>query len=789
VGEEQVDGVVVAGLGAQRDEARQVVEHRDRAHGAGQAARVGDVELVGDALAQRKRGGAGAAIGVGGFALQREFVQPERAGERAVVGAAHAAEQRERRLLQDGGFGPGAAGGAAQHQPGELFAVRQVGFGVQAHGRGLGGAANLHAHPLGGVGPQRQDVEAGVVERAVEAHAALFDGQALAVGAVAAAHGVDLSGELWRALCRAGGHLQAPGEVGVDAQAAHAKVVAQVDADAHLRLHRGAGAKAGRAFGAAHHHVAAQGRGGLVGQQQQGLVHRELPGQVQPGAPQAGLEVAREREAPVGPCQQAELAGLQLQVDGGFAHGPSVCHAAGPGGAALAAEQATGFATGAAQAQRLDRQGFARQPRAQAAVAEVDAVEQRAQRQFGGVDPPGPFGLGAGAAEGGAGLQPAADAPARWRQPRPQAHLGQVGLDLPGERRLFRPRPLRLLGAGGQQGGADVGLCLAGVVALPAQAAAEPLAVQPQGQGGLAQAGGHALGARAAAGDERQVAGAVGERELAARRAGRGAWCCGQRQVQVPQPVEHQVALQPGAAQRAFGGDVVGQRGVDPAERQPAHLPSAAQVALVPAGGVPGQHGGLAGHGGQGARAAGAGRDLQLTWPEGHAPVGGQGQGGGAVQFGAYAQRELGAARLYAHFVQLGGGGQTARGGVQGAVGTGVGVGQPVVAGLPAAGTGGVRQAPAAAFAVAGQAELVKVPLPGVGLLGGLHGNRVGLQGQRPGASPPALRCSQGPGRGGRPFGAQAGTALPLGAVQRVLGRRWQHCGGQGPGQPFLGGL
>ena len=224
---DQLDRVVVAGLGPQRQVARQVIQDGDGAGGADHAARVAQVELARDPLAQRQRGGLGAAVGPLRLALERQFIEPEGALEAALVGPAAAAEQGERRLLQQGRLGAGAAGRAAQHQPGQFLAFGQVGIGVQAQPRRQRGAAELDADALVWQRSQRQQLERRVVIGPVEVEQSGFDLESLTPGAVLAALGPDLASELGHRLAVVQAQQQFALELAVQPLSAQLEVVAQ----------------------------------------------------------------------------------------------------------------------------------------------------------------------------------------------------------------------------------------------------------------------------------------------------------------------------------------------------------------------------------------------------------------------------------------------------------------------------------------------------------------------------------------------------------------------------------
>ena len=228
-------------------------------------------------------------------------------------------------MLEHGGFCAAGWSGAAQQQPGQRLAVGEFGLGIQAHAGQQGRAGHAHAGLLVAlvVGAQGQDVEHGVVGRAVEAHDAFADLQLLAVGAEGAAFGADFAADArQRADGAAGRGLKPPGQARVDALSAQGEGVAQVQAK--LGGEGGFGfALAGlpllffgfgvlrtfaAAIGAVNDHVVVQRGGAVVGQFDVRLIHAQLAIERGGAALHGRLQLAGQGYLAVGPDAGAQAA-------------------------------------------------------------------------------------------------------------------------------------------------------------------------------------------------------------------------------------------------------------------------------------------------------------------------------------------------------------------------------------------------------------------------------------------------------------------------------------------------
>jgi hypothetical protein len=290
----------------------------------------------------------------------------------------------------------------------------------------------------------------------------------------------------------------------------------------------------------------------------------------------------RGAELPVGPHQHLQAFGAQLDV---HLHARLAgCGLRVPGHKAGACQLATFLRGGcqvAAVAQDAGRAAFAAlqrqfgdvQPRAlQAcaqAVVQVQAVEQRDDGQFVGPQGAVPARIAACTGNAHIGVQAAGDAPAGRREHGPDADVGQVGLGTAGEG-VLRPGPAfgRAL-----QGAAHVGTQVAGAFGVPQQLGADFAVAHLQLQARVLDAGAHAAARHALllhgaigtarhnafGADDGDIGGGFlfhhGQADVATgafqHHVGHRAAACG---VDVPAPVQAQVAADAGGGQRAFAG-------------------------------------------------------------------------------------------------------------------------------------------------------------------------------------------------------------------------------------------
>ncbi|KJS68101.1 MAG: hypothetical protein JM57_11615 [Comamonadaceae bacterium BICA1-1] len=111
-------------------------------------------------------------------------------------------------------------------------------------------------------------------------------------------------------------------------------------------------------------------------------------------------------------------------------------------GQSVTAEQATRLAAGATQLQMVDLQPVAIKACPELAVAQVDAVDDRAQRELIEFEFALPVGLGAAAAQARVDPDLAIKAPTQGiEQPRPDRQARQLGLQLAPQRGVGGPGP------------------------------------------------------------------------------------------------------------------------------------------------------------------------------------------------------------------------------------------------------------------------------------------------------------------------------------------------------------